>query len=138
MKKTWAEWEFIGIKPVLGRGSLAQLAKITIFRSNRRVEKVYGFGFKFRNLLNKPVKVFLLCVCIFIITLFFNGAIWRVWGLHHDSATIQKQILNSKSQAKVLDMQIKQAKDPSFIERQAKDKLDFVGEHDLVFVFSDN
>ena len=73
-----------------------------------------------------------------IITLFFNGAIWRVWGLHHDSATIQKQILNSKSQAKVLDMQIKQAKDPSFIERQAKDKLDFVGEHDLVFVFSDN
>lgn len=32
-------------------------------------------------------------------------------------------------------MQIKQAKDQSFIARQAKDKLDMVGEHDLVFVF---
>lgn len=35
-------------------------------------------------------------------------------------------------------MQIKQAKDPVFIERQAKDKLDMVDEHDLVFVFSEN
>lgn len=57
--------------------------------------------------------------------------------MHHDSATIQGQILKSKAQAKALDVQIKQAKDPSFIERQAKDKLDMVGEHDLVFVFSE-
>lgn len=56
--------------------------------------------------------------------------------MHRDSNKIQKQILDSKQQAKALDMQIKQAKDPSFIERQAKDKLDMVGEHDLVFVFS--
>lgn len=57
--------------------------------------------------------------------------------MRHDSATIQKQILNSGAQAKLLDVQIKQAKDPSFIERQAKDKLDMVGEKDLVFVFSE-
>lgn len=101
------------------------------------MEKVYGFGFKFRNFLNKPIKVFFVCICVFVISLFFNGAIWRVWGLHHDSTTIQNQILNSRAQAKALDMQIKQAKDPSFIERQAKDKLDMVSEHDLVFVFSE-
>jgi len=50
-------------------------------------------------------------------------------------ATIDGQILKAREQAKLLDMQIKQANDPSFIERQAKDKLDMVGEHDLVFVF---
>ena len=83
------------------------------------------------------MKVFFVCVCIFVISLFFNGAIWRIWGLRRDSATIQDQIMNSKTQSKALDMQIKQAKDPSFIERQAKDKLDMVGEHDLVFVFSE-
>lgn len=72
-----------------------------------------------------------------MISLFFNGAIWRVWSLHRDLKTIQEQIVASKAQSKALDMQIKQAKDPSFIERQAKDKLDMVGENDLVFVFSD-
>jgi cell division protein FtsB len=78
-----------------------------------------------------------MCVCIFIVSLFFNGTIWRIWSLRHDLSTIQAQILNSKNQSKALDMQIKQAKDPSFIERQAKDKLDMVGEQDLVFVFSE-
>ena len=83
------------------------------------------------------MKVFFFCVCIFIGSLFFNGAVWRIWSLHRDSSKIQEQILNSKAQSKALDMRIKQAKDPSFIERQAKDKLDMVGEHDLVFVFSE-
>jgi cell division protein FtsB len=78
-----------------------------------------------------------MCVCIFILSLFFNGALWRIWSLRHDLSTIKGQIGNSKEQSKALDMQIKQAKDPSFIERQAKDKLDMVGEHDLVFVFSE-
>lgn len=84
------------------------------------------------------MKVFFFCVGIFTVSLFFNGAVWRIWSLHRDSNKIQEQILNSKTQTKALDMQIKQAKDPAFIERQAKDKLDMVGEHDLVFVFSDN
>ncbi len=57
--------------------------------------------------------------------------------MYRDLSTIQLQINTSKAEARSLDMQIKQAKDPSFIERQAKDKLDMVGEHDLVFVFSD-
>lgn len=74
---------------------------------------------------------------IFVAYLFLNGAVWRIWGLHRDLDTIGKKITESKSMSKSLDMQIKQAKDPSFIERQAKDKLDLVGEQDLVFVFSD-
>jgi cell division protein FtsB len=78
-----------------------------------------------------------MCLVVFVISLFFNGTVWRIWGLRRDMATIQGQIQASKSFSKNLDMQIKQAKDPSFIERQAKDKLDMVGEHDLVFVFSE-
>lgn len=101
------------------------------------MENVYHFGYRFRSFLNRPHKVFFMCLCVFVGSLFFNGAIWRVWGLHRDMATIAQQILNASEQSHVLDMQIKQAKDPSFIERQAKDKLDMVGEHDLVFVFSE-
>ena len=74
---------------------------------------------------------------VFAIYLFLNGAVWRVWGLKRDQATIAKQISKSKEISKNLDMQIKQAKDQTFIARQAKDKLDMVGENDLIFVFSE-
>lgn len=36
-----------------------------------------------------------------------------------------------------LSQQLAKARDPSYIERQARDKFDLAGEHDLVFFFSD-
>ena len=77
----------------------------------------------------------MICVVIFILTLFVNGTLWRVWGLRNDQKTIAEQIKSTQKQATFLDVQIKQAKDPSFIERQARDKLDMVSEKDLIFVF---
>ena len=96
-----------------------------------------SIAMQFRNFLNKPFKVLLVCNILFVVSLFFNGAVWRVWGLRRDLATIAQQIAKSKDQSVSLDMQIRQAKDQVYMERQAKDKLDMVGEHDLVFVFSD-
>jgi cell division protein FtsB len=99
------------------------------------VEKINGFSNHFRNFLNKPLKVLIVCNVVFAAYLFLNGAVWRVWGLKRDQSTISDQIKKSTELSKNLDMQIKQAKDQSFIARQAKDKLDMVGEHDLIFVF---
>ena len=101
------------------------------------MEKFYSYGSRFRNFLNRPFKVLIVCNIVFATYLFFNGSIWRVWGLKRDQSTITEQITNAKEHSKRLDMQISQARDQSFIARQAKDKLDMVGEHDLVFVFSD-
>lgn len=101
------------------------------------MQNTTNLGLRFRDFLNKPLNVLFVCICLFVISLFFNGAIWRVWGLRRDLATIAQQIGKSKQQSLSLDMQIKQAKDQAYMERQAKDKLDMVGEHDLVFVFSD-
>lgn len=103
--------------------------------SNRGVEVLYHYGSRFRNFLNRPLKVLLVCNCVFAAYLFMNGAVWRVWGLKRDQATITKQIQQAEQRSIALDMQIKQAKDQSYIARQAKDKLDMVGEQDLVFVF---
>ncbi len=99
------------------------------------MEKINGFSNHFRNFLNKPLKVLIVCNVVFAAYLFLNGAVWRVWGLKRDQSTISDQIKKSTELSKNLDMQIKQAKDQSFIARQAKDKLDMVGEHDLIFVF---
>ncbi len=58
-----------------------------------------------------------------------------MWSLRRDYSTIDQQINLAQKQSAILDMQIHQAKDPAFIERQARDKLDMVSEKDLIFVF---
>lgn len=99
------------------------------------MEDIRRISFNFRQLLNKPHKVAVICVFVFTISLFINGSLWRVWALRRDHTTIQAQIDNAQKKSTTLDMQIKQAKDPVFIERQARDKLDLVSDNDLVFVF---
>ena len=95
----------------------------------------HQFGFRLRQFLNRPHKVLIVCLLVFVISLFINGALWRVWGLRRDLVTIQEQIDAAQKQSAILDVQVQQAKDPVFIERQARDKLDLAGEHDLIFVF---
>ena len=92
-------------------------------------------SFKFRGLLERPFKVLMICGIIFVLTLFINGTLWRVWGLRQDQVQIGAQIQEKQKQSTQLDYQIQQAKDPYFIERQARDRQDMVSDNDLVFVF---
>lgn len=89
----------------------------------------------FRRLLNHPGKVATFCVVFLATTLVMNGLLWRLWGLHRDFERLTFEISNTQGGIEKLNAQLKQAKDPSFIERQARDKLDMVDEKDLVFVF---
>lgn len=95
------------------------------------------FAIGLRRFLNQPSKVFLAGVMVFIVSIVLNGNAFTLWGLHRDYDRINDEILATKGTIKNLSAQLQQAKDPSYIERQARDKLDLVGEHDLVFVFSD-
>lgn len=96
---------------------------------------VRKMAISFRSFLNHPGKVSVLCVAFFAITLLMNGLLWRLWGLHRDFERLTVEITGTKNDINKLNAQLKQAKDPSFIERQARDKLDLVSEKDLVFVF---
>lgn len=95
------------------------------------------FATGLRKFLNHPGKVAILCLMVFGVSIVLNGNIWRLWGLHRDFAHIQEEIIQTRTGIAELQGQLRQAKDPAFIERQARDKLDLVGEHDLVFVFSE-
>jgi cell division protein FtsB len=90
-----------------------------------------------RSFLDHPSKVALLCIGVFGVSIVLNGNIWRLWSLHRDFDRIGMEIHQKRDEISSLSSQLKQAKDPAFIERQARDKLDLVSEHDLVFVFSD-
>ena len=91
----------------------------------------------FRRFLNSPSQVFLASVCVFLVSIVLNGNAFKLWGLHRDYDRITADISSTKLDIRSLAGQLRQAKDPTFIERQARDKLDLVGEHDLVFVFSE-
>lgn len=95
------------------------------------------FAVGIRRFLNHPPRVALCCVGIFAVSIVLNGNVFRLWNLHRDYARIELEIAETRTNISTLGAQLKQAKDPSFIERQARDKLDLAGEHDLVFVFAD-
>lgn len=93
------------------------------------------FAVGLRRFLNHPTKVAMCCLFIFGVSIVLNGNLFRLWGLHRDFDRINSEIIQTRQSIQSLSGQLKQAKDPSFIERQARDKLDLAGEHDLVFVF---
>ncbi len=95
------------------------------------------FALGLRRFLNNPPKVAMLCLAIFVVSIVLNGNVFRLWGLHRDFDRINLEIAQTKENISTLTAQLKQSKDPAFIDRQARDKLDLAGEHDLVFVFSD-
>ncbi|MGZ3770931.1 MAG: septum formation initiator family protein [Bdellovibrio sp.] len=93
------------------------------------------FAVALRRLLNHPSKVGIFCILVFVGSIILNGNAFRLWSLHRDFDRINQDIDDTRKNIAMLSGQLKQAKDPAFIERQARDKLDLAGEHDLVFVF---
>ncbi|UOE99732.1 septum formation initiator family protein [Bdellovibrio reynosensis] len=95
------------------------------------------FAIGLRRFLNHPTKVASVCLIVFCVSIVLNGNVFRLWNLHRDFDRINSEISATKQNISTLSDQLKQAKDPSFIERQARDRLDLAGEDDLVFVFAE-
>lgn len=93
------------------------------------------FAVGLRRFLNQPTKVAMCCLVVLSVSIVLNGNLFRLWGLHRDFDRINAEIQQTRENISNLSGQLRQAKDPTFIERQARDKLDLAGEHDLVFVF---
>jgi len=89
------------------------------------------------QLLNSPLKVFWICIAICFASVILDGSFLRLWSLHRESSALELKIETTKENAKQLVFKIKEAQEPAFIERQARDQLDLVKEGDLVFVFAD-
>lgn len=92
-------------------------------------------GHWIRQSLEQPRLIFVTCLLIVFSTLLLNGNFWRLWNLHRDKERKYREILTTIKETQSLKMQLEKAKDPDYIEHQAKDRLDFAGENDLVFVF---
>lgn len=89
------------------------------------------------DFLQRPLQV--LTVSFFLVAagLLLDGSLFRLWRLHRDSKEIARRTELLRSETIDLDKKIKRAKDPNFIELEAREKFDLANEGDLIFVFSD-
>lgn len=91
-----------------------------------------------QRFLQSPQRVFITCLLVATGGMLINGSFLTLWSMHRDRQLLTDQIRKTQQQIASLDQQLHQAKDPSFIEKQALDRFDLVGENDLVFMFSED
>lgn len=97
--------------------------------------KVQSVTSDLRHFLQQPKRILLICSVFVFSTLLLNGTFLRLWGLHVDADRKEKEIVKTQLELLSYQAQLQQAKDPSYIERLAKDRLDLANPDDLVFVF---
>lgn len=79
----------------------------------------------------------LICLGLLVLNGVIDGSLFRLWSLHRDNVSIREKIVVLKDKNEEMKVRLKKAKDPAFLEREARDRFDLVSEGDLVFVFSE-
>lgn len=90
------------------------------------------------DFLQNPIRVFAIFAFLVSAGLVLDGSLFRLWSLHRDEQEISTRMKKLRHQTAELDMKITRARDPNFIEMQAREKFDLASEGDLIFVFTDN
>lgn len=91
-----------------------------------------------RAMLDYPKKIFIICALVAFFGLLFDGTFIRLWSLSQQQKRLRDQISQLKIQNSQLNVQLEKAKDPAYISRMARDRLDLVGDDELIFVFDDD
>lgn len=92
---------------------------------------------KFDQFIHSPLQVLFFGGLLTILLLIYDGSLWRFWSLQTGQQDLQERMVDLEAKAKKLEFKIHQAKQLTYIERQATDQFDYVREGDLIFVFSD-
>lgn len=90
------------------------------------------------DVLQHPLQIFVVCAVLVVAGLLLDGSLFRLWSLHRDSTEISRRMRVLEVETASLDKKIKRARDPNFIELEAREKFDLASEGDLIFVFSDD
>lgn len=95
-------------------------------------------GFTIRQVLEEPLTVFVGCFVIVLGSLLIDQSLLNLWRLHRQTNDLVQQSDQLRDKLKNIEQSILKAKDPTFIERLARDRFDLVSEGDLIFIFSEN
>ena len=93
-------------------------------------------GQKISSFLQHPLRIFVICFAVAVTALIVNGTLLRLWNLNHNSNLIAERTTQLRNQTKKIDQKLRETRDPSFLELEARERLNLANKGDLVFVFS--
>ncbi len=95
-------------------------------------------GQRISDFVQHPLRIFVICLVVVTAGLILNGTLFRLWNLNHDSNLIAARTVQLRNQTKKIDKKLRETRDPSFLELEARERLNLANKGDLVFVFSRN
>ncbi|MGE0762546.1 MAG: septum formation initiator family protein [Bdellovibrionales bacterium] len=98
---------------------------------------LFGFFAAVHDFIHRPWVVLWTCLALAFVNVVMDGTLLRIWSLNRDVQQLSSSSNDLKKEITDLNHRIKQATDPSYVEREARDRFDLVSEGDLVFVFTD-
>ena len=88
--------------------------------------------------LKNPFYVFIFCSCFLAVNLIFDGTLFQIFRLNRDVRIVKNRIELFQNKNEMIKQQIKKSSDSQFIEKEARERLDFVHEGDLIFIFPED
>ena len=98
---------------------------------------MFGFFAAVNDFLHRPWVVLWTCLALAFVNVVMDGTVLRIWGLNRDVQQLVQSSSEIKTELNNLNHRISQAADPTYMEREARDRFDLVSAGDLVFVFTD-
>ena len=95
----------------------------------KKIEKLFQLFFK------RTFYVFVFCMIFLFFNLIVDGTLFQIFHLNRDVRILKNRIELFDNKNKFIIKKIKNASNPQFIEKEARERLDFVHEGDLIFVF---
>ena len=78
-----------------------------------------------------------LCLLFLLINLILDRTLFQIFGLNQNLRVIQNRIDYIGQKNLKIENKIKKSSNPDFVEREARERLDYAGEEDLIFLFPD-
>ena len=79
-----------------------------------------------------------LCAVFLFFALFIKGSFFDLFKMKQYQTKIHQEIKAVQVKSQELKTKLEKVNDPKFIEKQIKERFDFVKEGDLVFIFSES
>ena len=86
----------------------------------------------------RPFYVFVLCCIFLLVNLVFDGTLFHVFRLNRDLRVVRNRVSHLERKTHFVKEKIRKSNDPGVIEEEARERLDFANEHDLIFIFPED
>lgn len=95
-------------------------------------------GVKLSGFIEKPTQVATFCLFLLLFTLIIDKSLWRLYQLQKSKESLVAKISEENQRILMIKRQLEQLKNPAYIEKQARERLEFLEKGDLLFVFSED